>query len=205
MVIALIPILFYLGIRLNPTLNREQKVWGSFDSHYAFDYAYEYSYGAPETAAEQKLAIGRGGATNYLLKRMISGDLTKEDLFGKGLTLMYVEGAKDDKYFKEKYNINSIGSANGFFQTYVVFGFIGTFITLLLVFSLLRKVNNKRILFGLICIYLWEFFFYTGTILREPALSFLFVYLIVFSNYLSLNTVQIRKAESYRYPQCQDF
>ena len=205
MVIALIPFLFYLGIRLNPTLNREQKVWGSFDLNYAFDYAYEYSYGAPETAAEQKVAVGRGGATNYLLNRMIGGNLTKEDLFGKGLTLMYVEGAKDDKYFKEKYNINSIGSANGFFQSYVVFGFIGTFITLLFVFSLLRKVNNKRIQFALICIYFWEFFFYTGTILREPALSFLFVYLITFSNYLSLNIVQARKAEGFLYPQRQNF
>ena len=120
-------------------MNRDQKVWGSFDLNYAFDYAYEYSYGAPETAAEQKVAVGRGGATNYLLNRMIGGNLTKEDLFGKGLTLMYVEGAKDDKSFKEKYNINSIGSANGFFNSYVVFGFIGTFITLLFRLQSLAK------------------------------------------------------------------
>lgn len=193
--IILIPLLIYLGIRLNPTLNKEQKVWGSYDLKYTLNYAQEYSFGKQEAVGEKQIAIGRGGAMNYLFTKMINGELTKTDIFGKGLTLMYVEGAKNDEYFIEQFNINAIGSASGFFQSYVVFGFLGTLITLLFVFSLLRKVEKKRIQFALICIFFWEFFLYTGVMLREPALSFLFVYLIIYSNHLSLNPVQSRKTE----------
>jgi hypothetical protein len=197
----LIPLIIYLGVRLNPTLNKEQKLWGSFDLKYVLNYTREYSFGKQETSGEQQVASGRGGAMTYLFTKMIGGDLSKTDIFGKGLALMYVEGAKNEETFAEEYNINSIGSASGFFQFYVVFGFLGTFCTLLFVYSLLRKVKNKRIQFALICMFFWEFFLYTGVMLREPALSFLFVYLIVYSNYLSLNPVQIRKSERFPEPQ----
>jgi hypothetical protein len=197
----LIPSLIYLGIRLNPTLNSEQKIWGSFDLKYALNYAREYSFGEPETAEKEKVFIGRGGATNYLISKIISGDLTKTDIFGKGLALMYVEGAKNEEYFVEQYNINSIGSANGFFQFYVVFGFLGTLFTFLFVFSILRKVKNKRVLIALACIFIWEFFLYTGVLLREPALSLLFVYFIVYSNHFSLNTVNVIRRERFLEPQ----
>ena len=30
-VLLIIPLIFYLGVRLNPTLNKEEKIWGSFD------------------------------------------------------------------------------------------------------------------------------------------------------------------------------
>ena len=194
--VILIPLIIYLGVRLNPTLNKEQKVWGSFDLKYALNYSRVYSFGNPEAREEQQVNVGRGGAMNYLFAKIVTGDLTKTDIFGKGLALMYVEGAKNEEYFVEQYNINSIGSASGFFQFYVVFGFLGTFSTLLFVFSLVRKIKNKRIQFALICMFFWEFFLYTGVMIREPALSFLFIYLIVYSNYLYLNPVYVKKTEN---------
>ena len=39
------PLVFYMGLRLNPTLNREGRMWGSFDPSYAYDYARQYTFG----------------------------------------------------------------------------------------------------------------------------------------------------------------
>jgi hypothetical protein len=190
--VILIPSLIYLGVRLNPTLNSEQKMWGSFDLNYALNYAHSYSLGSQEEEGDQEISAGRGGAMNYLLAKLTSGDLTKTDIFGKGLNFMYVESAKDEESFLEEYKLNSRGSASGIFQSYVVFGFLGTFMTLIFVYSLLRRVRNRRLQIALICIFSWEFFFYVGVILREPALSFLLVYLIVYSNHLLLKPAEIR-------------
>jgi hypothetical protein len=192
----LVPGIIYLGIRINPTLNKEKVVWGSFDMKYALNYTREYSFGNQENQSNQTISVGRGGAMKYLFSKIVSGELSTNDIFGRGLDLMYVEGARNEEYFVDQYNINSIGSASGFFQFYVVFGFLGTFVTLLFVLSLLKKVKNKRIRFGLFCIFFWEFFLYTGVTLREPALSFIFIYLIVFSNYFPQTQIQLLKIHS---------
>jgi hypothetical protein len=186
----LIPLIFYLGVRLNPTLNKELKVWGSFDLGYALDYTKEYSFGKDEGYSEAKTGVGRGGASINLFRNLLTGNLTKEDWIGYGLTLMYVNAPMDDEYLKELLNINSIGSASGFIQSYVVFGFLGVFVTLLYVFSFLVQIKNSRIRYILIVIFCWEYFLYTGAILREPALSFLLIYLILYSNMIWITPTQ---------------
>jgi hypothetical protein len=180
--VVLIPTIFYVGVRLNPTLNKEQKVWGSFDLTYALDYSKEYSFGNEEQYYIDNTGVGRGGASINLFKDLFSGDLSKEDWIGYGLTLMYVDAPADDMYLKELLNINSIGSATGFIQSYVVFGFIGVLVTLFFTITLLIQARNLRIRVVMISLFLWEYFFYTGSILREPALSFLLIYIIVYSN-----------------------
>ena len=178
----LIPLIFYLGVRLNPTLNKEKKLWGNFDLGYVLDYTKEYSFGKEEDYSETKTGVGRGGASISLFRNLLTWNLTKEDWIGYGLTLMYVDAPIDDQYLKEMLNINSIGSASGFIQSYVVFGFLGVFVTLLYVISFLVQIKNNRIRYILIGIFCWEYFLYTGHILREPALSFLFIYMILYSN-----------------------
>jgi len=187
--LILIPAIIYFGIRINPTLNTEGKVWGSFNLNYALDYTFKYSFGDQESQYEENKAIGRGGAMKYLINKLFNENLKREDIIGNGLSLMYVEGAKNESIFLEKYNINSIGAASGFFQFYVVFGFIGTLLAFIFVFGLLRKAKKKRIRWALFAIFFWEFFLYTGALLREPALSITYVYLIIFSNYVSLKQV----------------
>jgi hypothetical protein len=193
-----VPFIIYLGIRLNPTLNKEQKVWGSFDINYAYNYAKEYSFGKKEDISTQNVGSGRGGATKLLFNKLFHGDISSVDLFGQGLELMYVEGAKDETEFTEKYSLNSIGAANGFFQFYVVFGFLGTLLTLIFVSSLIRKILNLRFRIIIAGLFVWEFFFYTGIILREPALSFLFVFLVINSRYgFQMNTPAISAGQLF--------
>jgi hypothetical protein len=189
--VVLIPLIFYLGVRLNPTLNKEEKVWGSFDLGYAMDYTREYSFGKDEPYSATKTGVGRGGASINLFRNLLEGDLKKEDWLGYGLTLMYVDAPTDDQYLKDLLNINSIGSATGFIQSYVVFGLIGVVVTLLFVFSFVLQIKNRRILIVLAGIFLWEYFFYTGSILREPALSFLLIYVILYSNMIWITPTQV--------------
>jgi hypothetical protein len=180
-------LIFYFGIRINPTLNKEQKVWGSFDFRYALDYAKEYTFGNEKTYSEKNTGKGRGGSTVLLYGKLMAGELSKEDWLGYGLGLMYVDAPKDDTYFIEKFNINSIGSASGFTQSYVVSGFVGVLATLLFVLSFFFQIKNKRIRYVLLGIFCWEYFFYTGSILREPSLSFLMIYIILYSNLIWIN------------------
>ena len=180
--VVIIPLIFYLGVRLNPSLNQEQKVWGSFDFGYAVNYTKEYSFGKLGTYSGNNTGIGRGGATILMYNKIMAGELTKEDWLGYGLALMYVDAPRSDRYFIEKFNINSIGSASGFIQSYVVFGFAGVLATLLFVISFFVQIKNKRIRYVLFGIFCWEYFFYAGSILREPALSFLLIYMILYSN-----------------------
>lgn len=182
LLIALIPVMVYLGVRLNPTLNREHKVWGSYDLNYAMNYAEEYSLGKEDVYGERKAGTGRVGAVTYLIDRIKDGNLDGADWFGRGLSMMYVEGAESEEYFLKFYGLNSIGSANGFFQSYVVFGITGAFITIVFALSFLTKIQNIRVRVAIMILFFWEYFFYTGVILREPALSFLLIYLIVYAN-----------------------
>ena len=43
MIVAAAPFLFYLGVRLTPTFNPENKVWGSFDLEYMMNYTENYA------------------------------------------------------------------------------------------------------------------------------------------------------------------
>jgi hypothetical protein len=180
--LVIIPLIFYLGVRLNPTLNKEQKVWGSFDLNFTQSYVKQYSYGEKGIETENERIQGRGGVATLLFGKLIAGELTKEDWLGNGLTIMYVTGPLDDRSFSERFNINSIGAATGFMQSYVVFGFLGVFVTLMFVFSILIQTKNRRIRYALMAIFCWEYFLYTGSILREPAFSCLIIYLVLYSN-----------------------
>lgn len=197
----MIPMIIYLGVRLNPTLNMEQKLWGSFDLNYAANYIRDYSFGDYNINEENNISTGRGGALNYLVTKVKNMDVKKNDLFGRGLDIMYIEGPRNEKLFVKQYNINSIGSASGFFQSYVVTGFVGTVFILLFIFSLLAKVKNLRFRAILTLLFLWEFFLYTGMMIREPALSILFVYLISVSNLMSFKSFNLRyRDNSYILP-----
>jgi hypothetical protein len=171
-----VPLVFYIGVRSNPTLNKEGTFGGSFDLNYVFDYAQNYMFGSKDN---KQTGQGRGGATLMVYNKLVSGVVTEKDWLGYGLRFMY---ATDYAEFDEmEFGINGKGAATGFFQTFVSNGYVGIVATIFFVLSLLYKTKNKRlrnVLFGIFC---WEYFFYTGIILRELSLSFLLIYIVLFS------------------------
>ncbi len=185
--ILLAPLAFYLGARLTPTLNPENKVWGSFDINYAFDYAEKYQFGAPAVNQENKNQ-GRSGATMLLWYKIMSDNsFSIKDWTGRGLSVMY---STDYKEFNElNLGIEHKGTATGVFQSYVTTGYLGIIATVLFFFSMLWKVRTKRIRYVLIVIVAWEYFLYTGIIFRTPAFMFLIIYFIHYTNCLAKHTM----------------
>ncbi len=190
--IIIAPLVFYLGTRLNPSLNPEHKVWGSFDIDYVFDYADTYQFGKEKAQQYESeittenttiIAQGRGGVTNSLFEKFFSGeDLTEQDWLGIGLTAQFTTSYEE--YSQLGLNIHSKGSATGAFQSYATSGYLGLITTILLLYSILRVPKHKRIKLVLILIVAWEYFYYSGSLLRTPTMMFILIYCIHYSNLL---------------------
>lgn len=177
----LIPLIFYIGIRLNPTLNKEGKVWGEFDFEYVYDYSLEYTFG---NVQEDDAPTGRGGATLITFESILSGVKGKA-LFGSGLSNIYAwnERITEDPNSPVKISsLNSITMATGIFQNYYTGGIFGVISFMLFMIVLFSFVRNIRFRIVLILLFLWEYLLYANTLMRIPALSFMLVYLVLNSN-----------------------
>ena len=172
---AMLPLLLYLGVRMNPTLNKEHRFWGSFDPQWTWEYVMFYSFGEEQNG----IAVGRGGATVMLLNKIFTGDLDENDLFGRGNKSVY--GTSVEEFNRRLFGINSKGAATGFFQYMGSNGLIGAITLLLFLTSILLQTRNFRLRVFLFLFFSWEFFFYTGIIMKEFALIALFLYIVVMS------------------------
>lgn len=202
--ILAVPIVFYIGVRLTPTLNPDNKVWGRFDMEHIWDYAERYQFG--QDGVEGQMAIiqsddtkyfntinkdkkieaeGRGGATIALLKLIFgSYPMTNQDLYGIGYNNMYgVDYAEFDK-LPLTIHLNHKGSASGLFQSYVTVGVSGVFTAVLFLFVFLFYCKFKRLRIVLFLIVFWEYFFYTGLIIRTPAFMAMIFAAIHYTNFL---------------------
>jgi hypothetical protein len=180
--LPLIPVIFYSGIRLNPSLNKEHMIGGSFDLQYVTAYVQKYSFGKTAESTDIQLGQGRGGATLLLFDRYLSGQpLSFNDYFGYGLKDVYTtsyEGFND-----EKYGVNSKGSVTGIFQSYIATGFIGVIATILLMISITLTIKEPRFRIAIAILMLWDYLFYIGLILRSQSLFILLFFIIIYSNF----------------------
>jgi len=173
--IIVVPLVFYFGIRLNPSLNKENRVGGIFDFYYAMDIAEKYNFGDEKSGQTS----GRGNAVIYIFNKLISNNISEKEWLGYGLRYMYITDYQE--YADLELSIKNKGSATGAYQTMVSNGFIGIIVTVFFTLSMLFQTQNRKIRNVLIVFFLWEYVFYTGIILREPALSSLLVYIILLS------------------------
>jgi hypothetical protein len=180
-VLPLVPLVFYVGIRLSPTLNKEGKLWGTFDLQYALDYTKRYSFGNTSETSDIQLGTGRGGATLLLLNKLFySKSLSFNDYWGTGLREVYTT---DYEHFNdEKYGINSKGAVTGVFQSYISSGFVGVIITILLIISILGLIKEPRIRITITILMFWDYFFYSSLIFRTQVLFILFFFIVIYSN-----------------------
>jgi hypothetical protein len=183
--VPLMPIVFYFAVRLNPTFNKENSKWGTFDLNYVINSSREYTFGSKESREKGQ---GRGGATLLLLENMFNKDYTVNSLFGYGLKDMY---ATDYDQFEDLgFGINHKGSATGIFQSYVSIGYFGILFTLIFAFSMLRTIKEKRIRYVIYGLFCWEYILYTGNIIRNPAIIVLLVFIIAYAN---ISTIQFNE------------
>lgn len=214
-VIALVPLLFYLGVRLTPTLNPEHRVWGSFDWDYAIGYAEEYQFGkegvrgqAEEFKVEQLQysggvisarqryieADGRGGATIAIMKLLLGlHPSTEQDWWGLGFNSMYSTDYAEFDKLPLTIHLNHKGSATGFFQSYVTTGLTGAICMVLFGFCFWFYFRDRRLCWTIIGICAWEYFMYTGTIFRTPVFMALLFLIIQYTNYEQLQIMALRR------------
>ena len=181
--ILLVPLVFYFGLRLTPSLNPDSRVWGGFDPNFAIDYAFSYQFGKEESR-EKREYKGRGGAAITLWIKMFKSDyLSKQDWFGFGYSKMYLTSYRE--FSKLGLEVRQKGSATGLYQSYVSIGFLGIIITILLISSMLMRIRARRIKIVIILLLAWEYFLYTGIIIRTPAYMVLIIYFIHYFNFIS--------------------
>lgn len=180
-VVPLLPLIFYAGVRLNPTLNKEKKIGGSFDLNYVLEYTQNYSFGKTSESPEIQLGQGRGGATFLIWTKLFDNQtLTFNDFWGIGLKEVYTT---DYEEFENKgYGVNSKGSASGIFQSYLTTGYVGVVITILFLISILSLIKEQRIKVTLGLLLFWDFLFYSGLIIRTQGLFILLFFIIIYSN-----------------------
>jgi hypothetical protein len=186
-ILLLSPVIFYLGVRLNPSLNKEFKIWGSFDLFYAIEYAQEYS-GLETTASSNNVSSGRF-AGNYFMIEYIFREISDfKTWFGYGPKIIY--GIDYNEYARGiwKWRVQEKGSLTGAARFLISYGLFGLLLYLLLIILLFYKSNNKKLRLFIIIFFLLEFFFYLDTLI----LPFLMIPLLLISNYLSISNINNR-------------
>ncbi len=188
MVLILLPVFVYLGVRLTPTLNPEDKVWGSFNPQYAWEYALKYSTGSEGGGESIEKGVGRVGAVSLMLDMMKSSD--ESVLFGRGLE--YMVYADHDDYLNADYyqGITSRGSITGIVSTFFTIGTIGVVLFILFICTLLL-LNKSRYRWVLLIMVLFDYVFYNAQSVSTMALFVLAIFLTIYTNYhnYSLNRI----------------
>lgn len=186
--LCLSPLFLYFGLRLTPSLNPENKRWGSFDPSYAWNYAMDYSMGKEDEYGARQLGDGRVGANALLWKMITDTDhYTVYSWRGYGVERIY-SSADSEQYRDRDYNfgVDHRGSLTGVFMLYIAIGLIGTVLFMLYYFSLFQIISYIRLRYVLWGMVMFDFIFYNTTTIREPPLAILMMFVIVYS-YLQYN------------------
>ncbi len=196
-----VPIVYYFGARLIPSLNPENEVWGSFDLEYMLGYAEQYQFGDRGLAGFQEsqqnigvirgniklqqeiTAQGRGNATIELIRLIFSGDMVEQDWHGLGLSSFYSTNYEEFQELPLTIKLAYKGAGTGAFQAYVTIGVLGFFTMVLFCFLPMFFIKQRRLRLLIIGILLWEYFMYAGSIFRDQALMATLFLIIFYSNY----------------------
>lgn len=177
-IVIVVPILFYIALRVSPSLNPEHKLGGSFDPDYALSYSLKYSAGIDDNHNQVQTGVGRVGAVTWMWQRILKP--TKESLIGSGLE--YMVYASHDNYSNQSYyqGINGRGSITGVVSMFMTTGLIGVILFLVFIISVFRQ-NKSRFALVVLLLALFDFIFYNATILTISSLLTLALFLNHFS------------------------
>jgi len=137
---------FYLGVRLTPTLNPEKKVWGRYDSDFLASYLYTYNLMDQESGDYR----GRFGGTYILLLDAVSGGgmalknpTLQSNMIGFGPDLIVGDvGARYEKQYQAGVVRIQGTIQTGFTNVFVGLGLVGVFFTLWFYLFYNRKVSK---------------------------------------------------------------
>lgn len=182
-VILVAPLLFYFGLRLTPSLNPENKIWGSFDIDYALNYGKDYSMGEMDEDGNREKGVGRVGATLLMIDWII--DYNNYDVhswFGHGAERIFTSNDYEDYYDKDyNFGINHRGSMTGIVMWYLAFGLIGLILFMLyywFFFKIVKYLRLRLVLYGMV---MFDFILYNAQMIREPFICVLLIFVIFYA------------------------
>lgn len=181
--ILVVLLFLYFGLRLSPTLNPDNKVWGRFDIEYAYDYAIKYS-GGSETAAqgmEVKEGDGRLGAVLLFWNDIVEiSNYKKEILIGYGNEELGLVDAESYNNRDANFGISYRGAMTAIVMLYFTVGIIGLVLFLIYFLSIFSLSWRENYVVIILCITLFDFIFYNGQIVRNvPMQSLLLTMLVI--------------------------
>lgn len=182
--LAMLPLLFYVGLRLTPSLNPEKKVWGSFDPEYALNYAQDYSMGKKSKYGEGDRAEGDGRVgANMLLWKTITDyeNYTQKTWTGYSLQRIVVNDHAQYSNRQYYFGINSRGSLTGFAAMYLSVGLIGLILFLVYYWFYFIHAKYWRLRLTLYCLVMFDFIFYNAQTVRSPVLAMLLIFVMYYS------------------------
>lgn len=182
-VIVVAPLLFYFGLRLTPSLNPENKIWGSFDIDYALNYGKDYSMGEMDEDGNREKGVGRVGATLLMIDWI--KDYNNYDVhswFGHGAERIFTSNDYEDYYDKDyNFGINHRGSMTGIVMWYLAFGLIGLILFMLyywFFFKIVKYLRLRLVLYGMV---MFDFILYNAQMIREPFICVLLIFVIFYA------------------------
>jgi len=180
-IIILVPFLIYFGFRLNPSLNPEKKLWGSFDFNYAINYALSYS-GVSEEKLESPYAQGRWGASTAIVKTTLQNPFSRESILGYGRSRT---GYLSEEFNPVDYGLLMTTSMSAIGFMILQMGWPATLLLILLFINMIYTISDKKIA-NIIAFYvLWDAIFYDGSMIGAPVQSILLVLVIMIIRYIT--------------------
>lgn len=183
---AIAPLLFYFGLRLTPSLNPDNEIWGRFDPEYAWNYAIDYSMGKEDSEGDRGEGSGRVGGVkllvnNYLLNWDAYFDI--HNILGHGNQYIFAASYENYRNADYYFGVNHQGSLTGVFRIWIAIGTIGMVLIIIFILSFFRTIRYKRLKILLIGVIMFDYIFYSGTIIHEPGLLATYMYIIFLATF----------------------
>lgn len=163
-------VLLYIGIRVTPTLNPENKVWGSFDPDFAIDYAMGYQFSIEGGGRSSDLIDSYGASAVAIFKSSTYQNRSiNEVLFGSGIyKYRFLDEEDFNKYEAPEIGVLGLGFLSAAFKEFRMLGIIG-FLTFLILNIMIILQAKGRIRWVILFFYLYIYFLYTSNIFTQPA------------------------------------
>lgn len=182
--LILVPLIFYFGLRFNPSFNPERAIWGSFDPQFAWSFIKGYSLG--EEKDTKGLAYGRISAGQHILTNTIQNPMEFTSLFGYGIGM---SGASPEVTNEDLGLFGGTIAGIGYLTKN--HGYLYSLSILLYVWiitSCIRDRYNRRIIWYF---FLWDFFLYSGALFLAPQQSIIMNFAIMYAERKSQDGSQI--------------
>jgi hypothetical protein len=164
--ISFIILLTYFIVRLNPSFNKEEVVWGSFDLDYVLSFVFDYS-----VRDLNQFDMSRNEALIYFIEYMSNQSLTTI-LFGHGAGLLldykFVESSGVTELFEVRY-----GGRMAFVWILLQTGLIGVVTFFAFLRAILKRVASyavngfdKLAFYGMFIVVLIDIIFYSMSSLQ---------------------------------------